>query len=337
MHGSDRYRELIDEVRRAGLLQKRPGYYVLKITLTVLAFALGWTAFVAVGDSWATLWVASALAVLSTQVVFLGHDAGHQQVSSSKRANRLLGLAAGNALTGMSFGWWVPKHNAHHAYPNQVGRDPDLGTGVIGFDSISDKPGGATGALRLRVRLQQWLFLPILMLQGLGLHVTGAQSVIRRRARLEAVLLVVHAVAYVLLVALVLSPTKALAFVAVQQGLFGMYLGCTFAPNHKGMPLMPGTAELGFVHRQVTTARNVAGGRLVTLVFGGLNYQVEHHLFPAMPRPNLSRARHIVRAHCSRHALPYREDGIIASYRAVLQGLGATGDRSVVSESASSG
>ncbi len=40
---------------------------------------------------------------------------------------------AGNTLTGLSFGWWVPKHNAHHAHPNQVDRDPDIGAGVVAF------------------------------------------------------------------------------------------------------------------------------------------------------------------------------------------------------------
>ena len=62
-----------------------------------------------------------------TQLGFVGHDAGHQEVFRSRRANRLLGFAVGNVLIGMSFGWWVPKHSAHHAHPNEMGHDPDIG------------------------------------------------------------------------------------------------------------------------------------------------------------------------------------------------------------------
>ena len=81
----------------------------------------------------------------------------------------------------------------------------------------------------------------------------------------------------------------------VQQGLFGLYLGCSFAPNHKGMPTLTEADRLDFLRRQVLTSRNVRGGCLVDFVLGGLNYQIEHHLFPSMPRPNLRHAQPIVR------------------------------------------
>ena len=69
----------------------------------------------------------------------------------------------------------------------------------------------------------------------------------------------------------------------VHQALFGVYLGMTFAPNHKGMPHPDGTED--FLRKQVLTSRNVRGGRLIDAALGGLNYQIEHHLFPAMPTP----------------------------------------------------
>jgi fatty acid desaturase len=85
--------------------------------------------------------------VLFTQVVFIGHDAGHDQISSSRRTNRLLGLAVGNLLCGVSFGWWVPQHNAHHAHPNEPGLDPDLGTGVLAFAFTTEASPPTTEAL----------------------------------------------------------------------------------------------------------------------------------------------------------------------------------------------
>ena len=105
-----------------------------------------------------------------------------------------------------------------------------------------------------------------------------------------------------------LSPVKALAFIAVQQAVFSLYLGISFAPNHKGMPIIETAAATSFARRQVVTARNITGGRFTDFMLGGLNYQIEHHLFPSMPRPNLRRVQGLVRDFCVAADLCYREE-----------------------------
>jgi fatty acid desaturase len=313
------FRTLAMQVRDAGLLNRRPGYYGLKISLTVAVCGAGWAALLLVGDSWATLGVAVFLGLMFTQLGFVGHDAGHQQVFKSRRANGLLGLAVGNALIGVSFGWWVPKHSAHHAHPNEVGRDPDLGEGVVTYRTTSD-----TGLSRLLARAQVGLFFVLMVFRSLGLHVAGIRRLLRQRDRAaaaEAALIALHLALYATAVLLVLSPLKALAFVVVQQAVFSVYLGCSFAPNHKGMPVVDPDQEMSFVRRQVITARNVSGGRLMTFVLGGLNFQIEHHLFPSMPRPNLVRAQSIVRAFCLDNGLSYTEDSLTGSYRKTIRSL----------------
>jgi len=313
---------LVQEVRAAGLLDRRHGYYWAKIILTVAAFVAGWACFFILGASWATLGVAVFLGVMSTQLGFLGHDAGHGQVFESRRANRLLGLIVGNGLIGLSFGWWVPKHNAHHAHPNQVGRDPDIEV------RVAAAPDGGTGAYRgLAGWLTRWqaaLFFPLMLLRSTGLYLSGAKDLIRRRdgaAVTERVLLTAHAALYLAVVLWVLPPAEAVAFIAVHQAVFSLYLGCSFAPNHKGMPLVDGNSNMGFARRQIVTARNITGGRCTGWVFGGLNYQIEHHLFPTMPRPNLARAQDLVRTFCVNSDLGYCEDSPIGSYRQALRHL----------------
>jgi fatty acid desaturase len=271
-----------------------------------------------VGNSWATLGAAAFLGVMFTQLGFVGHDAGHQQVFRSRRANGLLGLAVGNALIGLSFGWWVSKHNAHHAHPNQVGRDPDIGEGLVVFARTDELAGAHSGLIRLLERWQAWLFFPLMVLRSAGLHVSGIQRLLRQRDRaavVEGLLISVHAALYLTVVLWVLSPPRALAFVVVQQVVFSLYLGCSFAPNHKGMPIIEGDTEMSFARRQIITARNVAGGRFTNLMLGGLNYQIEHHLFPTMPRPNLARAQSIIRAFCIESGFGYCQDSLISSYR----------------------
>jgi fatty acid desaturase len=316
------FRALALQVRATGLLDRRPGYYRVKITLTIIAFFAGWALFVVVGNSWAALAVAPLLGMMFTQLGFIGHDAGHNQVFGSRRRNRLLGLAVGNALIGLSFGWWVPKHNAHHAHPNELGRDPDIGEGTA-----LPSPD-APGLVWWLARWQAPLFFPLMLLRSSGMHVLGIQRLARRRdhaAVVEASLIALHAALYLTVVLWVLSPVKALAFVVVQQAVFSVYLGISFAPNHKGMPVIESATAAGFARRQVVTARNIRGGRLTTFMLGGLNYQVEHHLFPSMPRPNLRRVQGLVREFCTATDLGYSEESFVESFRQIIHHLSDAG------------
>src|SRR5579863_7303198 len=176
------YRALALQVRAMGLLDRRPGYYRVKITLTIAAFFAGWALFVMAGNSWAALAVAPLVGVMFTQLGFLGHDAGHNQVFGARRRNRLLGLVVANALIGLSFGWWVPKHSAHHAHPNEVGRDPDIGDGVA--LAWPDAPGNEPGPLASwLVRWQAPLFFPLMLLRSAGMHVLGIKRLVQQRDR----------------------------------------------------------------------------------------------------------------------------------------------------------
>jgi fatty acid desaturase len=127
-------------------------------------------------------------------------------------------------------------------------------------------------------------------------------------------------------VLLILSPVKALAFVAVHQAVFGLYMGCSFAPNHKGMPVIGAHDKLDYLRRQVITSRNIRGGWIVDQLLGGLNYQIEHHLFPSMPRPHLRRARRLVRDYCANRRISYTETGLFTSYAIALRYLHLLGE-----------
>jgi fatty acid desaturase len=318
------YAALSRQVRAAGLLDRRRFHYAARITVTGLFYAATWFAMTLVGDSWYQTIVAAALGIAFTQVAFLGHDGGHQQIAARKAGNDTVGLIAGNLLTGLSIGWWVGKHNRHHANPNKEDHDPDIGEGVLAFTtgSVARRTGGLGRAI---TRYQAYLFFPLLTLEGFNLHVASIQWLRTARRdrsrRIELVLLTVHIAAYLGGILLVLSPVKALAFVAIHQGVFGLYMGCSFAPNHKGMRIIGPDECLDYLRRQVLTSRNVRGGRFTDLFLGGLNYQVEHHLFPNMPRPSLRRAQRLVRAYCHEHAIAYTETSLIGSYSAALRYL----------------
>ena len=175
--GGSEYAELSRLVRDAGLLDRRTRYYTWKILATVGALAGAWVAFVVVGNSWWTLAMAGLLAVLFTQVGFLGHDAGHRQIFASRRSSYVAGVLLGNLGIGLSYGWWVGKHNRHHAHPNTEGADPDIAAGALIF--TASQLNARRGVVRLIRRYQAYLFFPMLLLEGVNLHVASVRALAR--------------------------------------------------------------------------------------------------------------------------------------------------------------
>jgi fatty acid desaturase len=323
--GSD-FAELCRLIKREGLLDRRPRYYTVKFAIMGVLFAAGWAAFFLIGDSWWQLALAVYVSLMFAQVGFLGHEAGHRQIYRSRRANAIVGLVVGDLLIGLSWGWWVGKHSRHHSHPNQEGKDPDLKIAVIAF--TPEQARARRGLLRLMARYQAYFFFPLLLLEAVSIHVISVIVVLKGpapRRWLEGSLLLAHFAMYLTAVLFVLSPLRAIAFIVVQQGLLGLYLGCAFAPNHKGMLVLAEHEKVDFFRRQVLTSRNVSGGFLVETLLGGLNYQIEHHLFPAMPRPSLRRCRTLVRTFCTQTGVLYCEKGLFGSYGDVLRTLHAAG------------
>ncbi|QDY10375.1 acyl-CoA desaturase [Micromonospora sp. HM134] len=331
--GSD-YARLSRRVAEAGLLHRRPGWYTACIVGTLGTFLAGWVLVAMVGDSWWQLPLAVVMAVATTQVAFLGHDAGHRQMFRRRGHSEAAGLIAGNLAVGLSYGWWVDKHNRHHANPNHADEDPDVGAGALVW--THEQVMATRGFGRWMARRQAFLFFPLLLLEGLALHVASIRALtdrepgggwrvpVRHRA-VEALLLVAHTVGYVGLLLAVMSPVKALLFAVIHQALWGLYMGCAFAPNHKGMLMPTDEDDLDYLRKQVLTSRNVSGGWFVDLALGGLNYQIEHHLFPNMPRGNLRRVQPLVKAYCIEQGISYAETGLIDSYRQGLAHLHEVG------------
>ncbi|MBP2330479.1 fatty acid desaturase [Kibdelosporangium banguiense] len=323
--GSD-FARLSRLVARAGLLDRRPGYYVARFGALAGLYAAGIAAFLYVGDSWWQLLVAVFFAAMFGQMALAAHDLAHRQVFRARRPTEIAGRLLGNLGIGMGYGWWMDKHTRHHANPNHEELDPDVIPDILVWSQRQAR--ASRGLARVIGRRQALLFFPLLTLEGLNLHVSGVRSLWRPELKhrwTEAALLFTHFAGYLVALFLVLSPDKALVFLAVHQGLWGVYMGCIFAPNHKGMPTLTGNDRPDFLRRQVLTSRNVRGGRMIDLALGGLNYQIEHHLFPSMPTPNLRRAQPIVRDYCAQIGVPYHETGLINSYREALRHLHRAG------------
>jgi fatty acid desaturase len=316
---STEYADLKRQVQALGLLRRQPGYYAAKFVAIVALLRLAAVGLVLAGTNpWLRLLDAAFLAFVFGQIGLLAHDLSHQQIVGAGRANTVLGLILGNFLLGVSRAWWRDNHDAHHAHPNNLGEDPNLNILLLGCtpeQALSRPPW-----IQWIIRHQVALLVPIFCLEFFSMHQQSIDYVLRGRpglARGEGLALAAHFAVYGAALYLTVGVLGALVFFLVHSALTGLYLASIFAPNHKGMPLAEDGPQ-NFLRQQTETARNVRGGPLVDLVYGGLNYQIEHHLFPTMPRNNLSRVQPVVRAFCEAHGVAYSETSVVESWREII-------------------
>jgi fatty acid desaturase len=278
-------------VLQVGLLDRAYAYYCWRILVSFLILAVG-LALAGVAAPLAALVIAFG----SVQVALVGHDAGHQAIFRSKKYNDALGSLCWSLVIGISFHYWNDRHTRHHTLTNDTADDPDL---QFEFGAAF------TPFMAFTFRYEGWRF--------------AIRELTGRKRAIEVVLLALS-LAFWLAPAFVLGPTWLLTLF-VSQILASMYLAGVVAPNHIGMPIWPAGASPSFLERQLSSSRNVVPNLFTDFVFGGLNYQIEHHLFPNMPRNHFSKTRAIVRPFCAKHSLPYTESGVIAVYREVITAL----------------
>ena len=313
------YALLKRRVKDAGLLVKQPWFYVICITANLGMLGVCLLLLVLVHNPWLVALDAIAAGLVSGQLGFQLHDAGHKQMFEENWKNKLVGYLTGGGLLGMSFDWWVDKHNRHHASPNHVDDDPDINNLAIAYSR--EQALERRGPMRWLAAYQAFAFFPMLFFLGFSMHVSSVAyqfTPAAKRRWQEFGIMGAHLAVYAGVLLYFLGPWQALLFMAIHKGVAGFYMASVFAPNHKGMPQVDDEAKLDFLRVQVLTARNVRSGPATDLWYGSLNYQIEHHLFPAMPRNRIRAAHRIVREFCGEVGVSYYETSVIQSYRELL-------------------
>ncbi|GAB4580389.1 MAG: acyl-CoA desaturase [Anaerolineales bacterium] len=310
-------------LKEKGLLDKQPGFLTLKIVSTAIMLAISLVILFVTNNPWIQMLNAVYLAFVFGQIGFIAHDTGHRQGFHTPKQNDFFGILHANLLIGMSFGWWVDKHNQHHAHPNQEDLDPDIDIPVIAFTEKAALE--KRGIARFIVKYQKYFFFPLLLFEAYSLRVGSIGFLLTRKEwkyrGMESALVLLHFVWYFALIFLALGPGLGLAFILLHQALFGLYMASVFAPNHKGMLIIRKDEVIDFLRLQVLTARNVKAHPITDFWYGGLNYQIEHHLFPSLARNKLREAQQIIRKFCDELEISYYETSMFNSYVEILDYL----------------
>lgn len=322
--GTAAYASLKSIIASRGLLERNGWRHLRPTAGHVLLLAACVSGMTVMRASWWSLFWAVPAALLSGQLGFLAHDAIHGQVFRSSRRNYVAGVTIFNLLLGGSRAWWAERHNAHHAQPNRLDRDPDITGGVVAVSL--EEARGTKGFVHWMVRRQAVTIAPLMTLSAIQTAAYSADHLRRpglRNRALEAVLLITHHVLYLAGVIALFGVWRGLLFALIHQMLLGFYLAAAFLPNHTGMAILSADEPMDFLHRQVLTARNLRAGPITDYLFGPLSCQIEHHLFPAMPRFNLRAAAAIVRPFCEERGITYHETSPWQAYAEVHRHLRA--------------
>ncbi|KDO15957.1 hypothetical protein SPRG_18514, partial [Saprolegnia parasitica CBS 223.65] len=115
-----------------------------------------------------------------------------------------------------------------------------------------------------------------------------------------------------------MSLLQALSFLFVSQASCGLFLAMVFSVGHNGMEVFDKDSKPDFWKLQVLSTRNVTSSVWIDWFMGGLNYQIDHHLFPMVPRHNLPALNVLVKSLCKQYDIPYHETGFIAGMAEVV-------------------
>ena len=348
------YRALNAEMRRMGLFDSSPLFYAYKMATTLLIAVSSWAAIATyTGDTWAhfavRVFAAAWLGIFFQQCGWLCHEVLHHQVFKNRKTGRMVGYFWGNVCQGFSCSWWTNKHNTHHSVPNVHATGADEQNGDPDIDTMPFLAWSrpmlklATSALsRFMVSHQNIMYFPLLALarvvwlqqsvayvlnldETAGRAVKGAPGELKPvpHEKLELAALALHYVWYFAIASFLPNWREKLLYVLVSNVSCGLGLALVFGLGHNGMAVYDARNRPDYWKLQVTTTRNISHDRFgfVHWFCGGLDYQVEHHLFPTVPRHHLKKVNELTMAFCAARGVTYHEASLVDGTVEVLKHL----------------
>jgi len=261
---------------------------------------------------WAALGLVPVAAVLTTTAAMLGHEGSHRSFSASPLRNQILNYVTFPLLAGLGALYWRHKHDGlHHGHPNVVGDDPDVDL----WPMVTTREAHEASPALLRWwqrRFQGLAFWPLTTMMPTVMRIPSVTFLARYPRRhgvtagwiADVACLVAHYALWLVVPSLVWGVLPALALYASLWGLVGVLLALIFAPAHIGLPVLR-DQHRDWLH-QLETTRNLQTPPWLSWFFIGLDYQIEHHLFPRIPHQEMARASAIVSAWAARVGAPYR-------------------------------
>lgn len=325
------FRAARQEMLRRGLFETDYRYYAKHgcwlafLFTSALGLSLG---SIGSGSAAMRMLGAAVMGICWQQMAGLGHDLGHSGVTHNFHTDHIIGSLM-SACMGLSVGWWKSDHNTHHVVCNAVEHDPNIQhmPMLAITDKIFEKPGfydtyhkkvvGMDWLARLLVSYQHIFFYPLMAFGRINLYIQGFLYILTgadRHNYPKTELLGLSAFfVWVYLVAKAQPDVwLSLGWIFISHAVSGI-LHVQIVLSHWSMETYKGSPytskETEWYLMQLRTTMNVKTHPLLDWVHIGLQFQIEHHLFPRLPRHNLRKAKALVEAICKKHDIYYHEPG----------------------------
>ena len=329
-------------IRREGIQERDCPRMYLKTAAILGLFALSYVLLVFFArNAWQALPLALLLGLAIAQIGFnIMHDGGHRAYSDRAWVNKLMAMTL-DLVGGSSYVWRWKHAVFHHMYVNIDGHDTDIELGIFGRLG----PGQRRHAI---YRWQQWYLWPLYGVTAIKWHVyddfrdviTGRMGVNRfpRPRGVDLAVFVGGKLAFLVLafgLPLLFHGFWVVAlYYTVSVAVTGLVLSVVFQLAHTVeeaafSPDPPSGRIAGpwAVHQVAATVDFARGDRLVSWLVGGLNFQIEHHLFPTLCHVNYPAIAPIVEATCREYGVPYAANptfrAAVASHFRWLKRMGA--------------
>nr|AGC31314.1 delta-6 fatty acid desaturase [Globisporangium splendens] len=322
------YRRLRVKVKGMGLHDASTLYYAWKI-ISTFGIAVLSMAICYFSNHFALYMVAGAImGLFYQQSGWLAHDFLHNQVCKNRTLGNLIGCVVGDVWQGFSVQWWKNKHNLHHAVPNLHSAkedgftgDPDIDTmPLLAWSKEMARKAFESAHGPFFIRNQAYLYFPLLLLARLSWLAQSFFYVFTEFSfghfdpvefkKSEQVGLIIH---YMWQLAIPyycsMSFFEGVCYFLMGQASCGLLLALVFSLGHNGMSVYERETKPDFWQLQVTTTRNITPSLFMDWFTGGLNYQIDHHLFPLVPRHNLPKVNVLIKSLCKEFDIPFHETG----------------------------
>jgi fatty acid desaturase len=318
--------DLKRELATAGVFEHRAGSSWASFAAMLGAFLALAAAMIAL-PWWGAALVAPLAAVPLTTACMIGHGAGHRSMARSARHNEIAYHLLFPLFCGLGALHWKNKHNVlHHGHPNVHGVDEDIDLWPLAC-SLRDHERSGRFRRWFQLHLQGYAFWPLTLLLQVMMRTASVRHLVThirtrgldRAAATDIACLTGHYALWLALPAAMFGFVPALGFYLAVWSCVGVLLAIVFAPAHIGLPIVD-AQERGWLH-QLQTTRNLRLPRWLSWFFVGLDFQVEHHLFPGIPHQNMRAASVIVRRWCARVGAPWQEIGYGAAIADVTRFL----------------
>jgi acyl-lipid Delta6-acetylenase / acyl-lipid (9-3)-desaturase len=341
--------DLDEQMERAGLYKTPVMSYVWYFsTLAALFSLMIGCVYYTNGNFWLQLLGAVFLGVFWQQLSFVGHDFGHNSVTPSSLTDYIGGVFV-NSTYGVSAQWWKATHNVHHVVTNSVEYDPDvqylplfaINTNLLRtfFSHYHDKVFTFGKWQRMLLSVQHYLYFPVMALARFNLY---AQSIIYLltapasdcRHRLSAIAATIFFFIWNAKIIMDLPDSGTRwAFLLISHAIAGI-IHVQITLSHFSMNTYNGFQEETlrdpdhFVKNQIRGSMNIECDPSMDWFGGGLQFQIEHHLFSRLPRHNLRQARdQFINPFLKKHGIKPVSAPFFESIGMVMKNLSETAKR----------